>query len=437
MAGGAGRPPRRVRALGRAPRRRSRSRAGSRASARRDLKLPTRAEVTLCRPMATLDQLPPEQRAIVELVVQRGRSYETLAEVLQVPQARVRELAREALTELSPRTASRVDIDRRGQVADYLMRQQSPEEERATRDYLKQSEPARAWALSLLDSLDPLYENGAAPSVPEPVGAQAIEAAPAATVEDRLCTRERERVRKEPVREEEAVEEKAAEPEAAKPERKLSPEAESALKRRRILGAVPGLALLAGIVVAVLAIAGFFSSDKKSSSGSPASPTASSTTTPSGSSTTAGQSPVQVVGGIALTPLGKNNKSQGVAYIVQQGGQRYVVIQAKVPPLPNSQKAAAYEVWLYNSNTDARSLGAQYTNPQGVLQGRAPLPADVGKFKSIDISRELFDKNAGHSNNSVLRGDFSSVKPVQQPGGTSTTPGATTTPGGTTTQPAP
>jgi Sigma-70, region 4 len=392
--------------------------------------------------MATLDQLPPEQRAIVELVVQRGRSYQTLAEVLQVPQARVRELAREALTELSPRTASRVDIDRRGQVADYLMRQQSPEEERATRDYLKQSESARAWALSLLDSLDPLYENGAAPSVPEPAG-EATEAAAAATVEDRLRTRERERARKEPVRkeepeEEEAVEEKAAaEPEAAKPKRELSPEAESALRRRRILGAVAGLALLAGIVVAVLAIAGVFSSDKKSSSSSSASTAASSTTTPSGSSTTAGQSPVQVVGGIALNPLGKNNKSQGVAYIVQQGNQRYVVIQAKVPPLPNSQKAAAYEVWLYNSNTDARSLGAQYTNAQGVLQGRAPLPADVGKFKSIDISRELFDKNAGHSNNSVLRGDFSSIKPVQQPGGTSTTPGATTTPGTTTTTPAP
>src|SRR4051795_1058274 len=393
--------------------------------------------------MATLDQLPPEQRAIVELVVQRGRSYETLAEVLQVPQARVRELAREALTELSPRTASRVDADRRGQVADYLMRQQSPEEERATRDYLKQSEPARAWALSLLDSLDPLYENGAPPSVPEPAGAQAIEAAPAATVEDRLRRRERERVRKEPVREEqaeeEAVEEKAAEPEAAKPERKLSPEAESALKRRRVLGAVAGLALLAGIVVAVLAIAGVFSSDKKSSSSSSASTTASSTTTPSGSSTTAGQSPVQVEGGIALTPLGKNNKAQGVAYIVQQGNQRYVVIQAKVPALPNSQKAAAYEVWLYNSNTDARSLGAQYTNAQGVLQGRAPLPADVGKFKSIDISRELFaDKNAGHSNTSLLRGEFSSIKPVQQPGGATTTPGGTpTAPGGTPTTPAP
>src|SRR3954462_14594079 len=172
--------------------------------------------------MATLDQLPPEQRAIVELVVQRGRSYETLAEVLQVPSERVRELAREALTELSPRTASRVDAERRGQVADYLLRQQSADEERSTRDYLKQSESARAWALSLLDSLDPLYANGAAPPVPEPSGgavAAAVaepeaeaepepEAEPEAEpAEDRVRARERDR--KKPLREVEEEEEEA------------------------------------------------------------------------------------------------------------------------------------------------------------------------------------------------------------------------------------
>jgi hypothetical protein len=394
--------------------------------------------------MATLDQLPPEQRAIVELVVQRGRSYETLAEVLQVPSARVRELAREALTELSPRTASLVDVDRRGQVADYLLRQQSPEQERSTRDYLKQSETARAWALSLLDSLDPLYADSSAPPVPEPSGgslaaaepAAAAETKPAETAEDRVRERERERAGKRPLREIEAEEEKPKERERATGD--LSPEAQAALRRRRVVGAVAAAALLAALVVAVLAITGVFSSDKKSSSSSSSSDTTASTT-PSGTSTTAGQPQVQVVGGIALNPIAKT-KAQGVAYIVQQGNQRYVVVQAQVPPLPNNQKVAAYEVWLYNSNQDARSLGAQYTNAQGVLQGRAPLPADVGRFKSIDISRELFaDKNAGHSNNSVLRGDFSSIKPVQQPGGASTTPGATTpgaTPPGTTT-PAP
>jgi hypothetical protein len=381
--------------------------------------------------MATLDQLPAEQRAIVELVVQRGRSYDALADVLQVPAERVRELARDALTELSPRTASRVDSEWRGRVADYLLGQQPAAEQRATRDYLKDSETARAWALSLLDSLDPLYPNGAQPAVPEsPSEAEApSEVAPEPeaaatkapeTAEDRVRARERERARKKPEPEEKAEGTEATPPRREKPVRRagsLSPEAEAALRRRRVLGAVGGLVVLAAIVLGVLAIAGVFSSDDKGSK------TASTTTTPTtGTSTTPGTQPLQVLGQIALAPLNKAN-AQGLAYIVQQGNKRFVVVQAKVPPLPNTQKVAAYEVWLYNTNSDARSLGAQYTDKNGVLQGRAPLPTDFARFKNIDISRELFsDKNAGHGNASVLRGAFASIKQVpQQQGGTGTT----------------
>ena len=54
--------------------------------------------------MATFDQLPPEQRAILELVLQRKQSYEDLADMLGMPAARVRELARGALTDLAPRS---------------------------------------------------------------------------------------------------------------------------------------------------------------------------------------------------------------------------------------------------------------------------------------------------------------------------------------------
>lgn len=374
--------------------------------------------------MATLDQLPAEQRAIVELVVQRGRSYGALAEVLQVPSERVRELARDALTELSPRTAARVDAGWRGQIADYLLGQQPADQARSTRDYLKRSESARAWALSLLDSLDPLYPNGASPAVPEP----GLEDETAAiTAEERI----RERARKPP-----AVEEKEEEPEpeekpkpvAEKPKTepkrepaRLSPEAQSAMRRRRIIGVAAGLAVLAAIIVGILAIAGVFSSDSKGGSTAGTG----TTTTGTGTTTTAGQPQIQVLGQIALLPI-RRSKAQGIAYLVSQGNQKFVVVQAQVPPLPNNQKVAAYEVWLYNTNGDARSLGAQYTNPQGILQGRAPLPADYTKFKSIDISRELFsDKNAGHGNDSVLRGAFATLRPVpqQQPGtGTSTTP---------------
>src|SRR5947209_10068450 len=110
--------------------------------------------------MATFDQLSAEQRAIIELVVRRGRSYESLAEVLEIPPARVRELARDALAELSPVTARRVEADWRAQLADYLLGQQSGPESTATRGHLKRSEAARTWALSLMDSLDFLYGNG-------------------------------------------------------------------------------------------------------------------------------------------------------------------------------------------------------------------------------------------------------------------------------------
>ncbi|MEA2421719.1 MAG: hypothetical protein QOF55_818 [Thermoleophilaceae bacterium] len=407
--------------------------------------------------MATLDQLPAEQRAIVELVVQRGRSYEALADVLQVPSERVRELARDALTELSPRTASRVDPEYRGMVADYLLGQLSAGDARLTRDYLKGSESARAWALSLLDSLDPLYENGSQPAVPEPDGepvasdpeakakplreAIAIAPEPEAeaastaeakaqkpareTAEDRIRSRERARKPEPAARDEEERDE----PEPVRRAGALSPAAEAALRRRRIRGVAGALVGLAVLVIAILAISGAFSSgDTKTSS-----TTGSTTTTPTGTSTTAAQPPLQVLGQIALNPIGKV-KAQGVAYIVQQGTQRYVVVQAQVPPLPSNQKVAAYEVWLYNSNGDARSLGAQYTNAQGVLQGRAPLPADVAKFKAIDISRELFSGNkTTHGNASVLRGAFATLKqvPQQQQGGAGTTPAPTTPAPGT------
>ena len=63
--------------------------------------------------------------------------------MLGTPTSRVRELARDALTQLAPVSAERVDADWRGQVADYLLNQQSGPEATATRGHLKRSEPAR------------------------------------------------------------------------------------------------------------------------------------------------------------------------------------------------------------------------------------------------------------------------------------------------------
>src|SRR5689334_25218615 len=145
--------------------------------------------------MATFDQLPAEQRAIIELVVTRGRTYDALADVLQVPATRVRELALDALVELSPVTGERVDPQWRSQVADYVLGQQSGAESTATRAHLKRSEPARTWALSLLDSLAELYANGDRPSIPD--AAEAGNGSGAAATVERPRRRERERAGRE------------------------------------------------------------------------------------------------------------------------------------------------------------------------------------------------------------------------------------------------
>ncbi len=117
--------------------------------------------------MATFDQLSAEQRAIVELVLQRGKNYDELSDMLGMPETRVRELARDALVDLAPMSAKRVEEDWRGQLADYVLGQQTGPEATATRGHLRRSEPARTWARSLLDSLDQLYDNGSMPAIPE------------------------------------------------------------------------------------------------------------------------------------------------------------------------------------------------------------------------------------------------------------------------------
>ncbi|MCA1656562.1 MAG: hypothetical protein LC713_02440, partial [Actinobacteria bacterium] len=116
--------------------------------------------------MATFDQLSAKQRAIIELVLKRGQSYEQLGDMLDMPTARVKEHARSALLALAPLSADRVDEDWRGEIADYLLGQQSGKEATATRAHLRRSEAARAWSHSLLDSLEQFYDAATVPTIP-------------------------------------------------------------------------------------------------------------------------------------------------------------------------------------------------------------------------------------------------------------------------------
>ena len=336
--------------------------------------------------MATFDQLPAEQRAILELVIQRRQSYSDLGDMLGMPTARVRQLAREALVDLSSRSAARVDDDWRGQVADYLLGQQTGPEGTATRGHLKRSEPARLWALSLLDSLDHLYDERDIPVIPEG---------------DATPVRERER---EPARQREPRRDRERKPRRERPSplaslrsrverpaRPLSADAETIVRRRRI--AAGAAAATAWLFILLIWPVGLLTDGDDGDSGDTSSDQAD------------GQP--QVLGQLLLRPQ-SGEKGVGIALITESDGERSLLVQAR--GLKPTKEGEAYEVWLFNSQDDATSMGAQLTDRQGNYQGAGRLPENYEDFTYLDISRETVDQNAAHSGDSVLRGRLADIQ---------------------------
>jgi hypothetical protein len=378
--------------------------------------------------MANFDQLPADQRAIIELLLKRRRTYDALSDMLDMPATRVRELARDALTELAPNTADRVDPDWQAQVADYALGQQSGPESQATQGHLKRSEPARAWLLSIMDSLDQLYTNGSRPEVPEAEG----ERTRARDRKDRGAERERDRRerdkskggaavadRKDDKDDDEVEDEKEAKETKKTPTPltggrrggRLSPAARAVVMRRRLIAG--GVALVA-LIFAVLILTGvLFGGDDDDGNSEGQADRGSETTT------NANQTPTELIGQLQLNPLDKGDKDTiGVAAIAKTGNKTQLAVQAKLPPRTGEKEA--YEVWLYNSKDDAVSIGAQRTDAQGNYQGAGDIPVDYTKYKYIDISAEKIDRNRAHSGDSVLRGaiaDLVTPQEQQQQGG--------------------
>jgi hypothetical protein len=355
--------------------------------------------------MATFDQLAADQRAIIEIVLRQDRSYEEIGEMLDLPPARVRELARDALRELAPFTAEFVDPQWRGQLADYVLGQQTGPEAQATRGHLKRSEPARIWAYSLLDALEDFYSDGERPEIP--VGeagtrprARAVaangdtgSAAAAATTGGRSGSGR------------------------GGGTSTLSSAARSALLRRRIIAGVGAAVLIALLVFGGIELFGGGSDNKSASNG------------PSGTSTGAnaaqGQQQGQVVAQAVLTPVGKNFKGAGAALVYKSGNRALAVVRAKLPPSSAGKK---YVLWLYNGPKQLLPLAADVTDKQGNFQGAAGLPNNWQTYKFLDLTYQATSgKNIGHGT-SVMRGPLTAPQQQSQNGGTGTGTGTSTNP---------
>ena len=319
--------------------------------------------------MGPLDNLPADQRAVLQLVLQRGRSYDDIAKLLSIDRAAVRQRALGALDALGPETG--VPAESRALITDYLLGQLPPSVSETTRDRLAESPADRAWARVVASELTPMA-TGPLPEIPveatrsEPVAVPAAVAAPT-NGED--------------------VGDFATQ--VGLPGGERPPERRSS---RRGGALVLGLAALAVVVAVVLIIVlSGGSSNKPSTQASTTPPTTTAAAGSTGTSTTGSTTSTtatKVIAQINLTPPDSSSKAAGIAEILQQGTTHGIAIVAQ-GVTPNT-KHDAYAVWLYNSAADAQLLG--FVNPgvgaNGRLSTAGALPSGAARFKELVVTLE-------------------------------------------------
>src|SRR3954468_10689890 len=277
-------------------------------------------------PAMPLDELAPDQRAVVQLVLQRERSYAQIAELLKISEDAVRARPHAGLGALAPDVE--LPADKIAQIADFLLGQQNGKPRQATRTLLREDDGARTWAETVRESLEDV---GEVPDLP---------AGSATPVEDEPA---KPAPRPRPLRE------------ARRPVAEAEPEGTAAASSSRLGGALLiGGAVLA-IVVVVLALFVFKGDDKDKSSKSSAAARA--TATP--------PAPPQQVGQIALKgPNG--SKAAGVMTLYTAQNQLAFTLQGA--NVPKNKSNEAYAVWFTTPGGGSQRLGfAQPVTANGQL----------------------------------------------------------------------
>ena len=128
---------------------------GGSVNADDSVRQPTARFSTLRGSMATLDSLPADQRAVLQLVLGRGRSYDDIGAMLSIDRAAVRERALGALDALGP--DSDLDPVRRG--SDHRLPARAAARRAVAREVsgrLAEHPDERAWARVVAGELVPL-----------------------------------------------------------------------------------------------------------------------------------------------------------------------------------------------------------------------------------------------------------------------------------------
>jgi hypothetical protein len=343
--------------------------------------------------MASLDSLPPDQRAVLELVLARGRSYDEIAKVLTIDRAGVRERALAAFDALGPQT--RVPAERRALITDYLLGALPPLVADDVHKRLADSPSERAWARVVASELQPLAANPL-PEIPVDAGSQARVNEPAAPVAETA-----------PASEPAPAALAATAADTGGPD---APDDGGAPRRSSRRGGAILLGLGAAVVVAVVLVLVLSGGSSKKPASTVAASTGTPTTPTTPTTSTTSKSGTQVVAQINLKPPSGSKSPVGIAEVLRQQGKTGIAIVAQ-GLTPNSKKPAnAYAVWLYNSPSDSRILG--FVNPgvgsNGRLQTAGGLPTNASHFTKLLVTRETAS-NPKSPGTIVLEGTLTGV----------------------------
>jgi hypothetical protein len=313
--------------------------------------------------MSRLDDLPPDQRATLSLLLRRRKSYAEVATMLDIDERAVHDRAHAALAVLAAPQARELSAEQREEVGDYLLGQRTGVAERlATRTYLEGSPPARAWAHALTAELASLASGAPLPEIPSASAPDARRLPP------QSATRQAEAARSE-----------AKDPEPAPGPRRSTPSS-----RRN--GALLLGAIVVVIVVVVLLIAGGGGGSSGSSSSSAAAETETSTSSGKTGSTGTQTGKAKEDKRITLSSPDSSSNSAGVAEVLSEGNQYAVYLAAQhLPP----SKGFFYAVWLYNSPASFEAVSrVPSVGSNGSVQGGALLPKDAAKYHTMLLTRE-------------------------------------------------
>jgi hypothetical protein len=294
--------------------------------------------------MASFDDLPADQKAVLQLVLRQGRTYDEIAGLLKISPAAVRDRALTALESVGPADAGGLPEERQDEVGDYLLGQQSASERAATREFLEGHQGGRSYARAIAGELR-------SAGVAGDEGLPEIPADPAEVDEafDALTARRAARADHE---------------------------------RSSRLGGVlllVGLAIaIAGAILVGTGAIGGNDDNGGSDAAATTATTAASSTSPAGTT---------VERQINLTPPGGGKKPLGVASIVAQDGQRAIAVVGQ--DLPAS---GHFVLWLRNGSKvkflgffpPVKSTGSS----KGRLQGLVAAPTDLDTYNEIVVSRE-------------------------------------------------